>query len=139
MQLAKRFSAITEQSAEGAHGPQKRGAEIEFMRELAETLVVLEEATEDTPGSFQLKLVPNCGEEEPGCSIELRVQYREEYPDADYDLVEDTADGLTAEQLAGLQGELECLLGGEVESAYDVITGLQDYLGCLNPHTKRVI
>ena len=86
-----------------------------------------------------MKLVPNCGEEEAGCSIGLRVQYKEEYPEADYEILEATADGLSGEHMAGLQEELECLLGSEVESVYDVITGLQDYLGSLNDFTTRVV
>ena len=99
--------------------------EIEVLEALAEEFTVLEKATEDVPGSFQLKLLPNCGDEEAGSSIELRVQYKEEYPDADYTLLEHTADGLTEEQLAGVQSELECLLQASgIESVYDVITGL---------------
>ena len=139
MQLAKRFSAISELSAESYQGPQKRKMEIDLLQALVEKFDVLEEATEDTPGSFQLKLVPNCGEEEAGCSIELRVRYKEEYPDAEYEIVEDTADGLTEEHIVGIHRELESLLGDEVESVYDIITGLQDYLGNLNPYTKRAI
>ena len=113
--------------------------EIQILSSLLEEFEVLEECTDTDPGSFKVKLVPNCGQEEAGCSVELRVQYKEEYPDADYEILEATADGLSEEHKAGLQEELECLLGREVESVYDVITGLQDYLGSLNHLTRRVI
>ena len=73
-----------------------------------------------------------------GCSVELNVKYKEEYPDADYEILGETADGLTEEHMTGLQNELECLLNTEVESVYDVITGLQDYLGSLNSNTWKV-
>ena len=110
-----------------------------MLSNLLENFVVLEEPTDDTPGSFSVKLVPNCGEEEAGCSVGLRVSYKEDYPEADYEIMEDTADGLTEEHVAGLQGELACLLGSEVESVYEVVTGLQDYLGSLNPDTNYIV
>ena len=55
-----------------------------------------------------MRLDPNCGEEEAGCQVDLKVQYRDIFPQADYEILEDTADGLTEDQLSGLQMELEC-------------------------------
>ena len=63
---------------------------------------------EDVLGSFIVRLDPNCGEEEAGCQVDLKVQYRDVFPQADYEILEDTADGLTEDQLSGLQMELEC-------------------------------
>ena len=55
---------------------------------------ILEEPTEDVLGSFQCRLIPNCGDEEAGCQIDLIVNYRDEFPQADYKLLEESADGL---------------------------------------------
>ena len=71
-----------------------------------------------------MRLDPNCGEEEAGCQVDLKVQYRDVFPQADYEILEDTADGLTEDQLSGLQIELECQLKNEIESSYDIITAL---------------
>ena len=52
MQLAKRFSAISEQSAENYNGPQKWKMEIQVLSSLLDDFEVLEESTDNTPGSF---------------------------------------------------------------------------------------
>ena len=103
---------------------EKRQTEIDVLQNLIDDFKILEPPTEDVLGSFKVPLVPNCGDEEAGCQVDLMVRYREEFPEADYEILEETAEGLSDDQLSGLQMELECLVKDHIESSYDIITAL---------------
>jgi len=104
-----------------------------------ENFTVLTEPSEELPGAFQVRLMPHCGMETAGCFVELVMSYLDtDSTEMAYEVLLETAVGLTNEQLEKLQDAI-AVLREEKQSNSDVVTEIHDFLGRENSSTKRVI
>ena len=64
--------------------------------------------SETEPGAFRVLLRPNCGADLAGCFIEMNFNYVSVSSaiDIEYEVLPDTAVGLTADQIESLQYEV---------------------------------
>ena len=68
---------------------------------------LLEEPSETALGSFHVRIAPNCGMELAGCFIELVMTYLDvDSTEMYYEILPDSAEGLTHAQLDDLQYEI---------------------------------
>lgn len=107
-----------------------------------ENLVVLKEPQEDTPGEFQLIVKPAVGMGTTGCQVALKLSFVSTYSEEMlYEVLQDTAVGLTAEQLQELTDQIEQLVDEEGEELMyqTVIQAVEDYLSQANSSTKTLI
>ena len=71
------------------------------------SFVVKEEPSETELGSFRVCIAPHCGMEIAGCSVELEMTYMDlDTTEMRFEVLHDRAEGLSDEQLEGLQDEI---------------------------------
>ena len=101
---------------------------------------VLEEPSETALGQFRVRIDPYCGMELAGCFIELEITYLEvDSTEMIYEILPDSAEGLTDEQLDDLQYELSQNMIEGMSSSIEIISAVQDFLGRENSSTRKVI
>ena len=100
---------------------------------------VIESPSEHCLGEFQVRLFPNCGTEIAGCSLELEMKYLDSDSLEMYICVlRDRAEGLTDEQLEDVEYEISQKYS-ENYSTIEVLEHIKEFLGHLNPSTRKVI
>ena len=65
---------------------------------------ILEEPTDSQPGSYRVRLGPDCGMDIAGCFIEVEMRWLEvDTMEMYYEVLTETAEGLSDEQIEELQ------------------------------------
>ena len=65
---------------------------------------MIEQPTKNQKGAIRVRIMPNCGMETAGCSVELQIFYVDfDSTEVCYELQPESAIGLTNEQLDSLQ------------------------------------
>ena len=89
----------------------------------------MQEPSETQEGSFRVRIEPNCGMQLAGCFINLELSYKSlEAMEMTYNILEDTAIGLTNEQLEYLHWYIDSLKS-QGDSPAQIIDQVKDYLG----------
>ena len=100
----------------------------------------IEAPSESEYGQFKVFIEPNCGMDLSGCNIEIQMTYMDldSQENIRYEILEQTAVGLTDEQVSSLQLELEGMHASGL-SSQEIVMHMQESLGRENQSSRFVI
>ena len=105
-----------------------------------ENFELLVEPSEGQAGQFRVRVEPHCGDQLAGCFINLEFSYLSaDSMEMQYVLLEETAEGLTDEQLEYLRVYIAEELRGQGDRPCQIIDKVKDYLGQENPMSRKVL
>ena len=90
-------------------------------------------------GQFKVRIMPPCGMDVAGCSVELLASYIHlDSQELFFEILPDEIVGLTDEQVDELSYEIQTRKSDDA-IALEVIDSVQEFLGRVNPSSVKVI